>query len=157
MQQGFTALSKNFNGFQELLSRKDAGKALIQIYKDLNVEDISKKSDLVKQGDYAFEFTYLELLIAQNEIIQQLTSGERQTLRKLTISKFDEKKELKELFGEFGLNTSSLILGKILKADGKKDVILKTTKEADFDIYLNTAQFRDGSLLTNIYNASQSY
>ena len=157
LQQGFDQLTKLFNGFQELLNRKDAGSALTQIYISMDPNDIKKEKTMVKQGDVSFKFTYVELLLAQDKIIATLSKEQRGILRKAAISKFESKNALAGDYSDFDLNTTARVLMKLLKADGKQGLVQRSATPQEIDTYTSISMFSNKQLLTTIYNASKSY
>lgn len=75
-QKGFTELKNNFNGFQELMLRKDAGTELIKIYKQMNPMDLNKNWTSEQQGAFVIRFNYIEVIISQYLILNSLSEEE---------------------------------------------------------------------------------
>ena len=115
LQAGFSSLVGVFNGFRELLNRKDAGKELLMAYQTLNPQNLPLLQNLVERGDFTFKFTYIELLLSQTQITYNLSGEEKRLLRQEALKKFEQKKVLINDFGAFGLNTSAWVLGKLLQ------------------------------------------
>jgi len=155
LQTGIEAVIKNFNGLSELLKRKDAGQELFKIYKDKNVKDLNENSNEVQKDLFTFEFTYLELLLSQPQILNNLSSNERIELAEEAIRKYDNKKEKKEIFGDFGLTTTVFLIGKILNAENKLTEVLKTVSQKEIDLFLATAMYSNSSTISAIYNAGE--
>lgn len=57
LQAGFSALTDGFNGFKELLNRKDAGKELLLTYQSLNPKNLTLLSTLEEKGEFTFKYT----------------------------------------------------------------------------------------------------
>ncbi|MBS1750035.1 MAG: hypothetical protein JST63_09025 [Bacteroidetes bacterium] len=55
-QTGFYAVKNHFNGIDALFERKDAGKALISIYRTMNPANIDKSWSLLEKGCLARHF-----------------------------------------------------------------------------------------------------
>ena len=140
----------------ELLKRKDAGQELFKIYTNKNVKDINANSNEVQQGLFSLEFTYLELLLSQPLILNNLNSKERIELAKEAIRKYDNKKEMKDIFGDFGLTTTVFVIGKILNAENKLTEVLKTVSQKEIDLFLATTMYSNSSTISAIYNAGKS-
>lgn len=157
IQQGFSALAKNFNGFQELSVRKDAGEALIGLYLNVHNRHFKESWDDTAKGNYAFEYTFIELLLGQESTITNLDRDEKVRLKNLAINVFDKKNNLIDVFGEFGLNNTAYVLAKILISDGQQHLISKSVSSRELDTYLRTSQFSNKELLHAIYNASKAY
>jgi len=73
MQQGFEAVASQFNGLPELLNRKDAGTELLGIYSKMNPQDIEENWGDIQKGAYTFSIANVEILLAQNKILDNLT------------------------------------------------------------------------------------
>jgi hypothetical protein len=112
LQLGYNHISEIFNGFKELESRSDAGKELLSVYKSYNPGGFDKNSTDLQIGHHIVEFTYIELLIAQPDIIKSLSISESNELRIECINKFKGKKDLIESYGVIGLETTALILAR---------------------------------------------
>jgi len=150
LQSGFNALQKHFNGFRELLSRKDAGKALLDLYTRMNTTALNRNAPLTEQGAFTLRFSYLELLLAQNAVIATLDEGNTQLLRKEAVKKYEEKQSRTDAFGSIGLNTSAWVMGKLLQK-----AQLRKTENAALDHFLNTGTFSSPALLNEIYTSSK--
>lgn len=62
IQTGFNTLKQSFNGFQELLSRSDAGSELLKVYKSMNPDEIRHIANDTLKGDFSFHFVAIEIL-----------------------------------------------------------------------------------------------
>lgn len=156
LQKGIEGLIKNFNGLSELLSRKDAGKELLKIYKKKNVNELNENLNELQQGLFTFEFTYLELLLSQPEILDNLNSQESIALGREAITKYDNKKEKIDIFGEFGLTTSVFVIAKVLNAENKLTEVLKTISKKEIDIFLATLTYSNPLTVSVIYHVGKS-
>lgn len=155
LQDGFNRLSNDFNGFQELLSRKDAGRYLLQVYQKMNLKKIDTSWSPVKKGDISFKYTYIELLLAQPQILNNLSIEDKDLLKREAVIKFENKNKMKNIFGMFGLNTSALILGRIIRTEGKENILLNKVDKKSLNTFLSTGTFSNKILLMAIYNASK--
>jgi hypothetical protein len=115
-QQGFEVMAGRFNGMQELLARKDAGKVLLATYRAMDPHGVPAGS-LEAQGAYDARFTRIETLLAQDAIIANLSRKERQELLTQALAKFDAKAGYKDVYGQFGKERSALVLGRTLRQE----------------------------------------
>ena len=118
-QQGFDGYFAQFNGIRELMSRKDVGHFLLKKYSRLSLADFNPLWTLEKQGDFTFQFYYLELFLVQSQSLQSLDVSERKLLLKESIQKFDLKKSRSDLFGGSSLVMTTWILAKTLHAENR--------------------------------------
>ncbi len=109
LQDGVEALSNQFNGLAELLTRDDAGKELLSVYKNnINVLEVKSLSTSLQKGNYALKLAYLETILSQDKILSSLTQAEKEDLEKESIKKDTEKKSQNDVF-KFTLDTSDTI------------------------------------------------
>jgi hypothetical protein len=66
-QQGFKAVSKSFNGLEELLLRKDVAIKLLAKYKEMEVTNDATKVT----SRQLLKSPYIEILLGQNEILSR--------------------------------------------------------------------------------------
>lgn len=155
-QKGIEGVIKNFNGLSELLKRKDAGQELFKIYKNKNVKDLNENSSEVQQGLFSLDFTYLELLLSQPQILNNLSSKERTELVKEAITKYDNKKEKIDVFGEAALMTSVFVIARVLNTENKLAEVLKTVSQKEINMFLATTRYSNSLTVSAIYNAGKS-
>ena len=156
LPKGLDALTKSFNGFNELFKRKDAGKELLRSYKLKNPKDISDSSSDIDKGLFTFDFIYVELLLSHSQILNNLNSKERVEVAKEAIKKYDAKKERIDIFGDFGLTTSVFVIGKILKTEDKLTDVLQLVPKEELETFLATAMYSNTSTLSALYTAGKS-
>lgn len=156
LQAGFSALLNNFNGFNELINRRDAAKELLLAYQKLNVRDLSPDWSLEEKGSFTFKYTYIELLLSQTQILSKLNNQEKQLLRQEAVKKFEQKKDLINDFGVFGLNNSAWTLGKLLQLEEKQNLLLNKVSKEDLNTFLSTGTFSNDQIINNIYTVSKS-
>jgi hypothetical protein len=117
LQQGFDYIENKCNGFEELWRREDKFHAIVDLYKLLDFErDWTKYSDL-ENGFYEFNIIYHEIIIAQNEILQDLTDSQKIELFELVLEKLKIKFKKYEDFGGLGMAGSVAILSRIMLSD----------------------------------------
>lgn len=75
---GLLAIRNNFNAVRELFSRKDAGSALLSEY--LSNEVITSAEGIT--NNEFFKISFLEIMLAQKEILEKLTKEELMILNK---------------------------------------------------------------------------
>jgi hypothetical protein len=71
LQQGFRTVLGNFNGYTELRQRPEAATLLLRHYQLMTPACLPAPD---QQGAYSFTFSYVELLVAQDEYLAQLSA-----------------------------------------------------------------------------------
>ena len=74
--EGFRVYAEHFNGFQEILSREDAGRYLFDVYRNFNVESTMRMRDSKAQFETFLDLLFIETLLSQPEISKNMTDGE---------------------------------------------------------------------------------
>ena len=105
IQQGFEAVASRFNGLSELLNRKDAGTELLAIYSKMNPQDIEENWDNIQKGAYTFSIANVEILLAQNKILDNLNKIQLENLIVEARLKYTAKQQ-SEIYGQGSLDSS---------------------------------------------------
>ena len=117
-QAGFNSLVEKSNAFKELLHREDAGRELINVYIKMNPDRFDNSWTEIKKGEYSLGFSYIEIILAQEEILKNLTFYERKNLVRLCLDKYDKKNSHKNIYSTYGLSTSIWVVNRIME-EGK--------------------------------------
>lgn len=125
-QKGFEALLTEFNGLRELLHRSDLVDKLLLKYKDLSSDIVNNrvKNDIDK-GRHSFYFFFIELIFAQDTVLESLSKKQEQELFALTIEQNKLKSEHADIFGKLNFISTNLLYAK------------KAVKDIDFKIRNN--------------------
>jgi hypothetical protein len=117
-QKGFEALSAEFNGFQELLRRKDITNVLLKKYENLNSSftDVRLKES-IEQGRFSFRHFALEFMLTQDIVLKNLNSEQKKQLFLLTSECKKAKSRFPELFGDLNALPAKLLYAKIIVSD----------------------------------------
>lgn len=91
IQKGFTFQHDNFNGLQELFKRPDAAVTMLKLYQRLRTADAATKASPAEGGRFSFELSFVEIFLAQREIVRRLSGIERKALAAECIAKYDGK------------------------------------------------------------------
>lgn len=113
-QKAFEWMSSKFNGFQELYKRKDAGSVLLARYKSMDPAAFGKDFTSIQRGDYTWSFVEIEILLAQNTILINMTETQRQELRKEALKKYEIKKNISS-YGGYSLRLTLFLADKAFK------------------------------------------
>ncbi|MEO8962553.1 MAG: hypothetical protein ABI325_11770 [Ginsengibacter sp.] len=155
IQTGFNNLKQSFNGFQELLSRNDAAIELLKLYGLMNPEEILHAENDTLKGDFSFRFVEIEILLAQEELINSLNTDIETKLLKEAVLKYEQKKATSE-FSSFSLSPSMLVAGRILDKKGKLQNLKATYTNDDIQNFLSTGLANNPALLEQILALSKN-
>lgn len=115
LQQGYDYLKTIFNGFIELEQREDAVRELLKEYQLLNPADIINYETPLEKGKFSFRFTFKEVLLAQESILQNMDSTTERELIKQCLNHHEAKTNMPEHYASFNLMTPAFVLGRIMK------------------------------------------
>ena len=130
LQQGYNYIRTKFNGFKELELRIDAGHELLKVYKNYKPENINNKSSTLKKGRHVLKFTYIEILLANNNILKNLNAKTSQELLTECLKKYKKKKDKQSTYSIIGLETTVLIIARI-----QKENLTKNNSKFDNEVF----------------------
>lgn len=150
-QKGLEALRAEFNGFDELLNRKDIGKFALAKNKKfpLELEKLKDKNDIEK-GFFSFQCFVLDLILAQENVVETLSNNEEDELLKVSIQNIELRNQQKNVFGS--ISTSPLYLSHAKSSISNSNVKLtdsKRTITADDYKTITTVKTPKGSIVTH--------
>jgi hypothetical protein len=108
LKEGFETKISSFNGFKELLLRKDLSAVLIKKYIDMQPHLIWS-TDL-NESNNTFKFIFIELLLIQPSFIAQLSEMQKKDILSDVLKKYAYKKEIPEAYSIFNLKISLFIM-----------------------------------------------
>lgn len=155
IQTGLNNLKQSFNGFQELLGRNDAAIELLKLYKLMKPEEIVHAANDTLRGDFSFHFVEIEILLAQEEIINSLSSDTETQLLKEAALKYEQKKATGE-FSSFSLSPSMLVAGRILDKKGRLQNLKVSYTNNEIQNFLSTGLATNPALLEQILTVSKN-
>ena len=107
-----------FNGYVELLDRKDAMLAFKNIYLTEDFEKLANMTDTVEIGNYTLQWVGVELLMASDTLLRQLSNPEKVEFLKQLVAKNRAREKFRTVFGGISNATVALIGCKIIKSLG---------------------------------------
>lgn len=96
-QHGMSYWMENFSGLQELCKRSDADTELLDYYDRMQPTCVATNASSYPVG--LLSFTFIELLLAQDVILNQFNLQQKKALVKEALEKFQYKKQDPEYFG----------------------------------------------------------
>ncbi|MBA7511131.1 hypothetical protein ES705_03122 [subsurface metagenome] len=112
-QQGFEHIMDMFNGFDELFTREDANIKLIEVYHEMYPEGVNDFSEPFDRGAYMTQLIFIEITIAQFQIINKLTPEETEMSIEICLDKYYDKSEIPS-YGWIGEMSGLAIIARIL-------------------------------------------
>jgi len=153
-QYGFEIMAARFNIFDHLLSRKDAGKYLLKAYKDAGISGF--KTLPYSNEFWSIKLYYIELVITQRNIIQELTSDEKIELLVEARRKFSEKITIESFATLPGLQTSVRIMASVLYIEKFPEFETSQRRQAAVQ-FINTGMIDDVPTIFEIVKMADNY
>jgi hypothetical protein len=117
-QAGMDAMRRDFNGLSALHGRPDAAVLLLERYQEVDLHTLQDKTVLAEQGEVVIRLTFLELILAQPEILAQLPADKRVSLLQETMVKKNQRAALESYEGYGELDATALLAGRTLQLEG---------------------------------------
>ena len=157
VQLGYNDLRLMFNGFRELEIRKDAGGELIKLYQEIKPEEIVNIKSPDDRGDFSLKLSFLEILLAQKQILQNLNQEEAIHLFSVSNTVYEKKSSVLKYYERYGLTTPCLISGRLLDIQEPKLYKQLTLNNPHIHIFLNESIVSEKDDFGQIVNASKAY
>lgn len=99
LQEGFDTVAQQYNGLQMLLQRKDSASRLLKLYQSIDLFELHERDQFS-----SIRMNFLELMLAQDSILQSLSEEESRALVAECYRKAMQITE--EQSGHFGVSTT---------------------------------------------------
>lgn len=162
LQEGVEFFIVNFSGLKELCKRKDAGEKLYERYQKMNPLCITWLTNDTDRGAYTFSFTYIEMLLGQDTILNNLTTLQKKSLVSEAVNKYNGKNKYEVYFGSFGAATSMFVCGKAMQNSLYEPFLTEVNNSPILEQFLNTCLLpadkeQTSELMTSILNHSLNF
>ncbi|MGC9354453.1 MAG: hypothetical protein ACP5D9_11480 [Mariniphaga sp.] len=157
LQQGFDYIEGICNGFDELWIRQDKFEALFNIYSRLNIDRDWENFTDVENGRFIFNIIYHEIILAQDEILLNLTSTQKLELFQLAFDNQVSKIELKKYYGTVGMETSLAILSRIMYNDQYQPFLEEYDSNEILQIHVGYIKILSKDLVDKIMTMADEY
>ncbi|PIU58306.1 MAG: hypothetical protein COS89_01050 [Deltaproteobacteria bacterium CG07_land_8_20_14_0_80_38_7] len=157
-QDGFNRVYEDFSGLRELLNRDDIGIKLVTYYQGMDPGLYDPNWEPSRIGKFTFKFIFIEVLIAQERILERLTHSEV----KLLLSELLKKNELKTRYCEkhsiLGLSINAFAITRLIELKGKQSGFsLEFLQEPGMDYLLKTGRLRNDRILPALIQKAQEF
>lgn len=156
LQQGYEFIKNNFNGFRELEKRTDAGDFIFRKYENMDPAVVSYQPSQLEAGEYMAQFTFIEILLAQDSILFRLNDETKKRILNTTLEKFKQKAN-NHNYGIEGLSTTALILAKIIDEYDDKDLKLNSNEKTAIKKFTKSCHVEELDLFNLILISSENY
>ena len=155
IQTGYMNLSSKFNGLAELPKRKDAWKSLSEFYQIAGVKGFDPEHANLDQQFWSIKLTWLELLMAQYNVIESMGKEDKTSLLSVAQEKF-KMKQLNVDFGNSFLSTAFLI-GRVLHTLNLPNFELEYAQNDVLRDFLITSKLTDKAVIDKLIGFNNKY
>lgn len=149
-QIGMEDIKTNFNGLRELYSRNNAPKLLVDRYINMSLVNLDQNWSTIQKGQFAFKVLSLELIISQKEILKELTSDEKKILLLNTVNKFQDKKDLLQIYDYISLKSTSYLLTELILDKDLFNPSISLAEALELNNYSNSTSIYNKNMLLRI-------
>jgi hypothetical protein len=157
LQQGFDYIEDKCNGFEELWIREDKNRSLIDLYTRLNFKRDWTDFTLLENGEYIDDIIRYELILAQEEVLLDLTEQQKLQLFQLTLNNQKFKLESIDYFGGLGVASSQAILSRIMLNDQYQPFLEKYSNDGYIKMSVDLIQGLDAETREQVMTISEEY
>lgn len=154
---GFMNIMNNFNGYTELLKRKDGLAAMLEVMRNEDYNQLIVMKDSSAVGRKTLTWLGLELMMCQDKLIQTLSKDDKNMFLKQLALKYDEKVKYKEYFGGMHHKATAFLSRKFLKSLGEKTESLVKEKQNKFDLFDSTMVTDDVIIIQEMITQFKNY
>jgi hypothetical protein len=157
VQEGFDFVKGGFNGLQELLKREDVGSAVVDKYISMDPDSIDNTWTSIEKGEYSLKFFSVEILLAQDAVLANLSRDNRLRLLRESHGKMTAKQQHPEVYGLMGFTNNALLMGKIMLKENYAPFVKLVSEDSKLDRVLRDAMFIGEEYIGEITKQAESY
>jgi hypothetical protein len=157
LQYGFEQVKNGFNGLQELFKRKSAGQVLIKKYNEMDPTSFNKNWTPIEKGKFATEFSKIEIILAQNDILKNLLENDLKLLLKEALKKNNSMSLNSNIFDIKSIEPNTFLMGKILLKAQDNNFVLRILGNKNLKIFLETGSFANKNSINDIISSVKKH
>ena len=155
--EGFMSILNNFNGYTELLKRKDALNTMLEVMKNEDYNQLAAMKDSSAIGGKTLTWLGLEMMMCQDKLIQTLSKDDKNMFLKQLDLRYDEKSKYKEYFGGMNHKVTAFLSRKFLKSLGEKTESIAKEKQNEFNLFDSTMVTNDKTIIKEMIAQFKNY
>lgn len=154
---GFNASLSLFNGYTELMSRKNSLQTIMAVLENENFDELKAESDSLKRAEKTLRWIGLEMLMSNDLEIKKLTSDEKNNFTKKIINIYDKKGAYNKDFGGISDAASCFLSRKLLISMNALKRQEKLEKQKKVDLFDKTMVTDDEFLVQELIMEVKDY
>lgn len=119
IQHGVECIRQEFNGLDEVLKREDLAKAMLKKYEiKMQTAEVMKTQEPLVIGSYSTHFLFFKMLLAQDEVLNQMNRSQLRQLIKLSMKADEMVARLPELYGTIHYLPTRFLYSRVIVREG---------------------------------------
>lgn len=149
---GFEKTMNSFNGFTELIQRKDVKDRLTRFFLNLRMEAVDTIKSTIGKGDFTFKVTALELMITHDSIMNSIDSDNRILLIHDIVKKYQIMPQHFLHYGNFGKFSMAYLLVKIMSRHNLLD-----KQDDSIRLFMEKMIVTDPKVIDGVFSTAQGF
>lgn len=150
-------LISKFNGLQELLRRENAGLELLNVYRHMDTMGYQIKNFNCEEEYWTLKFIYVELILAQEQIINSFSKSQMKEILNLSMNKIKMKEIDSKFSSLYGMQSSALIISRTLSKLNNPSFQSRLSSDEKLENFNKSGSLDDISILQIIKTECQNY
>ena len=152
LQSGFDWLVANYNGLQELINREDAAEVIFKKYSDTPILGFSRSTAPGDKGRYSFKVMFLEILLAQESIISNLSSSSKSQVAEVMFKNVELKAKNNQVYGYYSIMAPALAVSRMLKMDSNSKILSDFGTGSELPTFIEKGQLTSPETIEYIFS-----
>jgi hypothetical protein len=157
LQKGFEQVHEGFNGLQELFKRDAVCDILIARYESMDPEAFSQNWPALAIGKYVAEIAKIEIMLAQDCLLDKLTMEKRRYLLKKVVEKYQKIRKHDDVYGINSLEPNVFLMGKLLKVLRSTELDQHLKENKKLDIFLRAGSRLSDDTMRDVVSSAATY
>jgi len=155
-QYGIRKVVSDFNGLQSLMKRTDAGSVLLDRYSKFDPDSMNSGVSVKERGVFKLDLMFVELLLAQKEILQEMGKEDKQILIGEALIKLVKKQKYKS-YGFMNFRTIGMLIGNVLLSENFESFKKKYDNNEEIKLFIEDKVGTDQKIIYEILSEAKKY
>ena len=148
--EGISNTIFTFNGFVELLERKDISDVFLKYYEQKQISEVESYPKRLEKTGFKIHYCAIELIISNDKFMSKFTREQHVKMLKLILQNSKEKEKYIDIFGFWGKMTSAFVANKYSVFLGKKETLNDEKTKKTIKLFEDKMLVSDTKIVDNI-------
>ena len=146
-----------FNGFVELLERKDISDVFLKYYEQKQISEVESYPKRLEKTGFKIHYCAIELIICNDKFMPKFTREQHVKILKLILQKSKEKEKYSDIFGFWGKMTSAFVANRYAVFLGKKETEKDEKTRKIIKVFEDKMLVSDIKIVDNILQECENF